>query len=90
MLVGRSGATGNEAFRAGGSPRLEDTRLHGSPEDMQATVTQDTAPLSVRSQTRMDVHTTGPVFALDPALENEPPLGGIRISDDLDDMVRSI
>ena len=30
----------------------------------------------------MDAHTTGPAFALDPALENEPPLGGIRISDD--------
>ena len=90
MLVGCSGATGNEAFRAGGSPQPEDTHLHGSPEDMQATVTQDTAPLLVRSQTQMDAHTTAPAFALDPALENEPPSGGISIPDDLDDTVRSI
>jgi hypothetical protein len=35
----------------------------------------------------MDAHTAAPTFVLDPVLENEPPLGGISIPDDLDDTV---
>lgn len=87
MLVGRSCATGSEAFRvAGDSPVQVDAQLHGPPENTQAaTLTQATTPSLVVSQ--MDAHTAAPTFVLDPVLENEPPLGGISIPDDLDDTV---